>query len=94
MWYELIRLEPYAGSAESDVLALVETLNMNVYFDDVDCRSCRFCFKLDAESPIVDYDIGWDELEAWFRGEVGLVLEAFEHDPSRFSSDLYFPDED
>ena len=94
MWYELIRLKPYAGDESCGIDALIKTLNMNVYFDDIDCRSCRFCFQLDTESPIVDYDIGWDELESWFRGETRLVLEAVEHDPSRFSSDMYFPDED
>lgn len=83
-WYESISLEPYVGRAESPIPALLEALGMNVVFDDVDCSTCRFCFQEDECSPIVDYDVGFDELREWFDGERSIVLTALEHDPSRF----------
>ena len=89
-WYSRIDLPPYSGDKEPDTFALMDALNMNIYFDDIDARTCRFCFKEDWESPIVDYDVEFDELERWHRGECGLTLVALEHDPSRFSADLTF----
>ena len=85
--YKHIVLEPYSGDCGFDIHALVEELGMNVYFDDVDARTCRFCFKADEASPIVDYDVEWDTLERWHRGECGLELTALEHDPERFADD-------
>ena len=86
--YKHIVLEPYSGDCGFDIHALVEELGMNVYFDDVDARTCRFCFKADEASPIVDYDVDWDTLERWHKGECGLELTALPHDPARFADDL------
>ena len=90
MGYDRIEVPPYTGSCESAAEALIDELRMNVHFDDVDARTCRFCFKADWESTVVDYDVEWDELAGWHRGECWLTLVALEHDPSRFSDDLVF----
>lgn len=82
-WWERIELQPYTGN-EGMCAALGDELGMNIYFDDVDASTCRFCFQADNDSPLVDYEITWEELEEWHEGERGLVLTAIEHDPSRF----------
>lgn len=89
--YEKIELAPYAGNERYSIIdALVSALDMNIYFDDVDASTCRFCFKADQDAPIVDYDIEWSALENWFEGKRSLTLEAQEHDPERFADDLKF----
>lgn len=89
-WYETIELEPYAGGEESPVFALTEVLNMNIHFDDVNSDTCRFCFREDWDSPIVDYDVTFEELDEWFDGKAPLTLTALEHDPSRFEDLVFF----
>jgi len=93
-WYELIELEPYDGDCESPIFALVDAINMNVHFDDVNCDTCRFCFKADLDSPIVDYDITFEELDEWFEGKSPLVLRAIEHDEERFRDLVFYGEGD
>ena len=85
-----IELEPYDGNEEGGVFALIERLPIRVYFDDVVCTSCRFCYKADEDTPTVDFDVSDEELERWFEGETKLVLESLPHDPERFAEDLAF----
>lgn len=89
-WYEHIELEPYAGEHEGALGALVESLGMNIHFDDVNTETCRFCFREDWDSPIVDYDVPFEELDEWHAGRIPLVLDALEHDESRFPDLLFF----
>lgn len=85
----VITLDPYTGSNPTPVGALIDDIGLNIYFDDVtDCGTCRFCFQWDADSDIIDFECGWDELDEWHAGRRSLVLESLEHDPSRFADDL------
>lgn len=87
-----IYLTPYTGNMQTEVQALREALGpigWNIYFDDVDASTCRFCYRPDEDSTIVDYDITWDALESWFKGEYALLIQPQEHDPSRFDGHIY-----
>ena len=84
----MIRLEPYNGNNPAMVGALIDELNMNVYFDDVDASTCRFCFQENLDSPMVDYDIPWEVLESWHSGINPLELVELPHDSSRFAEDM------
>lgn len=89
-WYEHIELEPYSGEAEGSITALVESLGMNIHFDDVNTETCRFCFRENWDSPIVNYDISFEELNEWYAGRIPLIFDALEHDESRFSDLVFF----
>ena len=87
---EVIKLEPYSGSEDNSIFALIEELPITGCLDDVDCSSFRICFKEDEDTPAVDYDAPWEVVERWFTGEKPLVLTKVPHDPSRFAPDLVF----
>lgn len=53
-------------------------------------RTLLFCYRADSESPIVDYEISYDEFMLWFHGIKPLVVSPKPHDPNRFSTDVDF----
>lgn len=85
MNYERIVLPPNEDCSKSGIGALIDALGMNVLFDDVsDGPEVRFCFQEDESAPIVDYEASGEDLDAWYRGERFLELDALPHDPDRF----------
>lgn len=86
----VIRLEPYNGSADSSIPALIEMMPIRVHFDDVDVDTLHFSYKERWGERIVDYDVGEDELEAWYEGEIPLVLEPMEHEWDRFPDEVFW----
>lgn len=77
----MIHIEPNTRKT-SELEALLDSLEsagMRPWFNDTGAyETCRFCVKDGAD--LVDYEIEWDELEAWHAGREALDLMPLQHD--------------